>query len=226
MQKCSGFFVFWPIPHASPDQGFILFYYLAIIPFMKKFSRKEWLSIPNIMGYFRILLVPVFTILYLRAKTTQDYFIAGMVVLASYITDILDGIVARKCNQVTELGVFIDPLADKLTQLMILVMLLIRNQSLLPLLLLFLAKESFMAIMGLIMYKKGNPLHRAEWFGKLSTGVFDVGMILILLLHGILKPWMEEAIFWICAFFMMLSLVLYIRLYSRMAKHNDRTLQP
>ena len=53
---------------------------------MKKFSKKELLSIPNIMGYFRILLIPVFCVIYIGADSAEDYYLAAAIVLISTIT--------------------------------------------------------------------------------------------------------------------------------------------
>ena len=80
------------------------------------YSRKEIFSIPNILGYFRILLIPVFMTLYFKAEKPSDYFAAAVVVGISSLSDMFDGLIARKFNMITELGKFIDPLADKLTQ--------------------------------------------------------------------------------------------------------------
>ncbi|MDY4889032.1 MAG: CDP-alcohol phosphatidyltransferase family protein [Sphaerochaetaceae bacterium] len=187
---------------------------------MKKYPIKDWFSIPNIMGYFRILLIPVFVTLFLKARTSRDYFVCGIIIAVSYATDVLDGLIARRFNQITELGILIDPVADKLTQFAILFMLLLINLNLIPLFILFIVKEGFMGVMGLIMMRRGKKLQRAEWFGKLSTGVFDIGMIAILLFSKMMKPWMAPAILWTCGVFMGLSLILYIRLYSKMAREN------
>ena len=67
------------------------------------------------MGYFRILLIPVFCIVYLRADSIQEEYQAAAILLISTITDFLDGKVARHFNMITEFGKFLDPVADKLT---------------------------------------------------------------------------------------------------------------
>ena len=82
---------------------------------MKHIDRHELFSIPNLMGYFRSLMIPVFCFLYLTAETKQDIWKAAAVVLISSLTDMLDGLVARKFNMITEFGKFLDPFADKLT---------------------------------------------------------------------------------------------------------------
>ena len=82
---------------------------------MKKYTRKELLSIPNLMGYFRLLMIPVFVYLYLHAETDRGYYAAAAVMGISSITDMFDGLVARKFNMITEFGKFLDPFADKMT---------------------------------------------------------------------------------------------------------------
>ncbi len=69
-----------------------------------KLSAKEIFSIPNILSYIRIILIPVFIYLYVTAENTTDYYIAAAVILFSGITDFADGLIARKFNMITELG--------------------------------------------------------------------------------------------------------------------------
>ena len=80
---------------------------------MKRFSKKEIFSIPNLMGYFRILLIPVFCYLYITAETEREYLYAALVVLLSSLTDLFDGKIARRFHMVTELGKALDPIAEE-----------------------------------------------------------------------------------------------------------------
>ena len=74
--------------------------------------REEAFSIPNLLSYFRLLLIPVFIVLYVHEE-----FTAALITLAvSGLSDILDGRIARRYNMVTDLGKVLDPVADKLTQ--------------------------------------------------------------------------------------------------------------
>ena len=61
---------------------------------------------PNLMGYFRILLIPVFSWIYIHADGVSDYYMAAVLVGISGLTDMFDGKVARKFNMITELGKF------------------------------------------------------------------------------------------------------------------------
>ena len=92
----------------------------------KKITFKEVYSIPNILCYIRILLIPVFIYVYVNAKDAVDYYMAAAIIFLSGLTDFCDGFIARKFNQVTELGKLIDPVADKLTQAAIIIALMFK----------------------------------------------------------------------------------------------------
>ena len=77
--------------------------------------QKEIGTIPNLLSIFRVFLLP----LYLYFVLEQSFVYAGIVIVISGITDFLDGFIARKFNQMTELGKILDPVADKLTQLVL-----------------------------------------------------------------------------------------------------------
>ena len=82
---------------------------------MHRFRKQDLFTIPNLMSYARVLLIPLFCWLYLTAESLSDYFWASAVVLLSSLTDLLDGKIARRFHMVTELGKVLDPVADKLT---------------------------------------------------------------------------------------------------------------
>ncbi|WP_066716749.1 CDP-alcohol phosphatidyltransferase family protein [Clostridium sp. Marseille-P299] len=149
---------------------------------MKKINKKELWSIPNLMGYFRILLIPVFCFVYLRADSLKDYYIAAGILLVSTITDFLDGQIARRFNMTTEFGKFLDPVADKITHGAIAICLMFRYHYMKYLVLLMLIKEGFMAVMGIINLRHGTKLDGAKWFGKVCTAsLFLVLMVLVFL---------------------------------------------
>ena len=83
---------------------------------MKKPTLQEVFTIPNILSYFRILLIPLFVYWYLSAETPAQFFRAAVVLGISGLTDTFDGRIARRFNQITELGILLDPVADKLTE--------------------------------------------------------------------------------------------------------------
>ena len=87
---------------------------------MKELFKGCW-TIPNLISFIRILLVPLFAYLFL-----QGDFVPAVIVLAlSGLSDCVDGKIARKFNQISALGKMLDPLADKLTQITLAVLLFI-----------------------------------------------------------------------------------------------------
>ncbi len=142
--------------------------------------KRDYFTIPNIMGYFRILMIPVFLWLYYHAQSEKDYVISFVALFLSYLTDFFDGRIARKFNCVTEFGKMLDPFADKLTQCAIAVAVLFRVPNIKYFLILFVCKEFYMGVIGLYLLKKYQVLHGAQLYGKAYTWVVDFGIMALL----------------------------------------------
>ena len=152
---------------------------------MKKRIIREYFSIPNLMGYLRILLIPVYLYLYVHAETTRDYYIAAAVMFLCFMTDFFDGKIARKFNQITEFGKILDPIADKLTQGALVISFSFRYPAMAVLLAAFLVKECTMGMIGAWMMKKGYRMDGAQMHGKICTAVLDTVMFVILIFPDI-----------------------------------------
>ena len=184
----------------------------------KKITFKEVYSIPNILCYIRILLIPVFIYVYVNAKDAVDYYMAAAIIFLSGLTDFCDGFIARKFNQVTELGKLIDPVADKLTQAAIIIALMFKIKWMFFLVVLFVIKELSMLINGIILLRKGKKLDGAMWFGKVSTAVFYFSTF-IMILFPMLNSMVENILMIISEFFMALSFFMYNIEYFKMYKN-------
>lgn len=127
------------------------------------------MTVPNFITVSRFFLIPVFIYLML---IKQYEFAIGVFLFAGF-TDVLDGYIARKYNQVSDLGKILDPLADKTIQLAVLLMIVITDivPNVLPLLIIVFSKEILMAIGSSVLWRKGVIL-QAVWYGKFSTVVF------------------------------------------------------
>ena len=145
---------------------------------------KRIFTVPNILSIVRILLIPVFIVLYLIGRQGESIYllISVLVVALSGFTDILDGIIARKCNMVSDLGKVLDPVADKLTQAAVAICLAIDNPIVIPMFVVFAIKESAMMIGALTLYKSTDrrPIS-AKWYGKMSTVILYSVMMLIII---------------------------------------------
>jgi cardiolipin synthase len=182
---------------------------------LMNFSKREFLSIPNILCYLRLLFIPIFVVLYIKAEKPDEYLQAAFVVMIACLTDFFDGFIARNYNMVTEFGKFIDPVADKLMQAALMFVLIIKIKGMFLLIILFVIKESFMAIAGFAMYRRGKKLDGAKWFGKVSTTVLYIVMLVLIAIPS-LETTIDNIMMLTCAAFLTLSFVLYIAEYIKM----------
>lgn len=181
-------------------------------------TKKEIFSIPNLMGYFRLLLVPVYLVLYFRATDAHGYLTAAAVLAVSALTDMFDGKIARRFHMVTELGKILDPIADKVTHGAVALSLTFRFPLMRYVFLLFVVKEAFMGFMGLYMIKRrGTHMDGAQWYGKLCTAVLFL-LLLILLLDVNISWFMAGVLCILCIAVMLFSLCCYIVFYARMLR--------
>jgi cardiolipin synthase len=137
-------------------------------------------NIPNILTAIRFILIP-FLGYYLFDK---QYSVAVLLFLLGGITDVLDGVIARKFNMITSWGKLADPLADKLMQLTALSILTIQKIIPLPVLIIVVAKEAFMVAGSILLYKKIKLVVQANWYGKLATVVFFIAIILTIVINS------------------------------------------
>ena len=172
---------------------------------------KKNLTISNGLSLLRIVLIPFIVINYFNGGHKQ----AILLLFISGVSDFLDGKIARALNQITQLGILLDPIADKLTQLALILCVLKEHPLFYLLLILFLIKESYMAIMGLYFLKWNRRLQGALFAGKLSTFVIYVGM-LILFVFPKLQMIYVNLLFIIMLIVLLNSLYSYHKEYQKM----------
>ena len=182
---------------------------------MKKDILKEYFSIPNLLGYFRLLLVPVYLVIYINADSIKDYYIAAAVMAVSFLSDLLDGRIARKFNMVTDFGKILDPVADKITQGVLALSFAFRYPAMVVLMVVFLIKEMIMAAVGLFMLKKGRRMDGAQMHGKICTTILDITMLILLVFPNI--PYLFVSVLaCICIGFIAVSFWKYGKTYLAM----------
>lgn len=180
---------------------------------------RQLFSIPNLLCYFRILLIPFFAYSYLHAQTSADYLGTALILAVMECSDFLDGFIARRFHMVTDLGKIIDPIADKLLQLTLLLLIVIRHPFASLVLILFLIKEASMAVCGLVSIKRKCRLDGALWCGKVSTTVFYVCMVLLILFPGIDSVW-ANILLCVTAGFLLYSFIIYMKTYYHMLRKD------
>ena len=134
---------------------------------------KSWCKhIPNTLTILRFLLIP-----FIIVCIVQDKYIDAFVFLTiSGLTDVLDGFIARKFNFITNFGKLIDPLADKTTQISILVTLALKDIIPMWILMIVFIKEFVMVAGASFLYGK-ELVVSSKWYGKLATVLFYLAIV-------------------------------------------------
>lgn len=174
--------------------------------------KQEVCTIPNLLSLFRLIAIPVYMNIYQNAQNMQQVYIAGGVLIFSCITDWADGVIARQYDKVTKLGKVLDPLADKLTQLSLLICISIKHSKFIPVLGLFILKEILQVALGIISLTKGRILKGALFAGKICTTALFITLIFIILQSDISDLFIRAIVF-TDIFFLMISLFSYIQAY-------------
>ena len=176
---------------------------------MVKDSTKNYqekiITIPNILSFFRLCLIPVIVWLY---TVKQNYLWTLLILLFSAVTDSVDGIIARKCNMISDFGKAFDPVADKLTQMAMLFCLVSRFPYMMIPFVLLVVKEVFTGITALITIKRTNTVKGAVWHGKLTTIALYSMMAIHLLWYNIPST-VSLILVGICIGIMLMSFILY-----------------
>lgn len=175
-------------------------------------KKDQILTIPNLLSVIRLLLIPVIVWLYC-AK--QEYIAAVVVIVLSGVTDIADGIIARKFNMASDFGKILDPVADKLTQAAIILCLIEKHKLMIVLISIFAVKEFCMAVLGYLAIKKKDSVNSAKWYGKVNTVLLYAVMMLLILFPG-MPDGAADALIITCCCMLLLSFGLYARFYSKL----------
>lgn len=185
---------------------------------LKKFSKKDFFTIPNYMSIFRLCLIPLIIWLYCFKKSNTA---AVAVIAVSAATDIFDGKIARKFNMVTDLGKVLDPIADKLTQAAMIICLTTRYRLMLYMIIIFAAKEMLMLIMGFLVLHYNNTINSAKWYGKACTVILEM-IIAVLIVFSDIPQNIANAMIYICCAAVIISLILYAAFYFSLFSKSVR----
>ena len=168
-------------------------------------SRHRILTIPNVLSFLRVCMIPFIIWLYCFKK---NYPWTTVLLILSWLTDVVDGFIARRFDMVSEFGKAFDPVADKLTQIAMMFCLVTRFPNMLIPLAILVVKEIFAGIMGLILIRRNQEVMGADWHGKLTTGFLYSSMILHIAWFNIPSD-ISNILIALCTAMMLLSAVLY-----------------
>jgi len=174
-------------------------------------NRDQILTIPNLLSLLRFLMIPVIVWLYLGCR---EYYLTVAVVILSGVTDVLDGILARKLGQVSDFGKILDPVADKCTQGTLILCLTARYPLMWALIGLFLLKEIVMSAFGCFVLRRTHRVHSAKWHGKANT-VILYAVLLLLIAHPAIPLPAVNGMILFCCVSCVFSFCLYALFYLR-----------
>lgn len=141
-------------------------------------------TVPNILTLIRFLLVGVMAYVFFNV----DPKYALVVYLLAAATDLLDGFIARRFNQVSNVGKAMDPIADKLMTITALVCMLIKGYLTVGVLVVIIVKEALMVIGGALIYLVFKKVVVANLYGKISAMAYFLA-IMLLFLHDYVTPY-------------------------------------
>ncbi len=134
--------------------------------------------LPNLLTLFRLLLVPVYFLVFFSDLSYRMFWALGIFLLAG-LTDVLDGYLARKYKLVTELGIILDPLADKLMMLSVILSLLLAGVIDWWLAVLVFLRDLGMIAGGVVLATTGHEPIPADRWGKATTFFFYVAIVML-----------------------------------------------
>ena len=179
------------------------------------------MSIPNMISLVRILLTPLFVRFYLEGKDWAALY----VLCAAAASDVLDGAIARRFNMITPLGKVLDPVADKLLQLAMLLCLAPGRPAVLYVMALHLVRELGLFFLGLLVYRRSGTLIGSRWYGKACSAALYTFLPAALLWRAMPVKILEGGLF-ACALMMLFCLLAYGAEYIRLLQGGEEIKNP
>jgi CDP-diacylglycerol--glycerol-3-phosphate 3-phosphatidyltransferase len=174
-----------------------------------KLNYKELLKTSNLISIFRILLV--FPAAYFLSKINESdsyRIIVLLFFLGAFVSDLLDGFVARKFNQITEFGKIIDPLADKIFVIMIILQLYWMEEIPAYYFWIVIIRDIIIFLGGIYVTKKIGKVLPSNLLGKIT--VVSIGFFLIIVVGmGNEISWLYNLFFYLSIFLSFVSVVGY-----------------
>ena len=168
-------------------------------------------TVPNIISFLRIIFIIPFIIFFSK----KEYIIAFSFIVLSGISDCLDGFLARKLNQVSELGKMLDPVADKLTLVVVIICLGTIMPPIIPLVSALVIKDISMLLGGYYLIRKG----------KLATIIFYISVCTIVFCRAFLhyeNAMLVLVLLSITVAAMIFALVKYAAIFVRLIRKGSK----
>ena len=181
------------------------------------FNKADIFTVPNILTYLRIVLIAPFVAFFLM----EEYGYAVVCIVLSGLSDCFDGLLARKLNQVTDLGKILDPIADKLTLIAVMICMVVYAPNVMPILIVLIIKDFAMLLGGCNLLKMGIAPPAAEWYGKVATIVFYFSVSIIVFLKAVIdfeSLTLDIILLSLTSVMMVYALYRYAKTYRRLVR--------
>ncbi len=149
-----------------------------------KISSKEIFFLPNILTYLRLLSLPLIYSFLVK----DNLWATGLLSLFGISTDLLDGIMARKLNQVSNLGRILDPLIDKIAIAVFAIFVVLYRGFPLGVALIVILKDLAIILGGLLMLKKARVIPTSDLWGKITALTWAFCILTYILNLNLFKP--------------------------------------
>lgn len=174
----------------------------------------------NKLTILRVIMIPLMIVfLYIKPldksigilELSINQFIFAVLFVIASLTDLLDGYIARKYNQITTFGKFLDPIADKVLVLVALLYLMILDPIRVPIwaVMIVIMREFMVTGIRLLAVDKGEVI-AASPYGKFKTATTMIALVLMLFNDFGITPWIANVIFWIAILFTLISGIDYL----------------
>ena len=190
-----------------------------------KFQKKDIFTIPNILTYIRLLCVPFFAWLVLDGSIANHVWWALGVFIFASITDVVDGIIARKCNMMSDIGKVLDPLADKMLQITAVITLTLIGYIPIIFPIIFVVKEAYMIIGAgvLLLFARRKVTIQSNIWGKLATVILAMA-VFTSFFHEVFvanKVYLDVFLFSVSAVLTIIAAIQYTVIMIREIKASD-----
>ncbi|HEV8539144.1 MAG TPA: CDP-alcohol phosphatidyltransferase family protein [Bacteroidota bacterium] len=186
-------------------------------------NRQVW-TVSNLLSVLRVILVlPIATLA--ASHTPGDRLLAAGLIALAAATDYFDGVVARKLNQVTDLGKIIDPFADKIAVGVVCVILALHGKLPVWFVVSAILRDLLILTGGVIVKKSRGILLQSNIVGKWAVGVAAM-YIFVLVLDVGGAGWLETILLYASALMLLASFLLYLQRFTSIMKPNSSVTRP
>lgn len=171
-------------------------------------------KIPNILTVLRLIMIPLFVLSFYSDYEHRKILYLSIFVLSG-ISDVADGLIARKFNCESKFGKLMDPFADKLMQISVAICVAGVDHKVMWVPIFLAVKELCMVLGAAGLLKKSNIVVQSNWAGKLATVIYFGTFMALLIFEEMIRPEFTQLLCMLFALFSVLAFIIYILKYIK-----------